>query len=120
MDTVEFLKAAKRHCEQRNSDHCVECPLFDLCGVSYGDLLVEDIQSAVEYISDWNNKHPAKTRQSDVLEKFPDAFVDENGQLSVCPKFVSKEFRDQMGFCNQPVNTVCVICKAKYWQTPIE
>ena len=116
MDAVEFTNEAMRMCNKYWSK-CWGCPAGDgvscKLGSDYGDISAEEKVSIVEQ---WAKEHPVKTRQSEFLEHYPDARIDQNtGALDICP---NKIFGSAAGInCNvQP----CFECEKKFWLAEIE
>ena len=110
MDAVEYLKE-KARMTQLCKIGCSNCELSSLKHSGYNDCLVFELanpEEAVAIIEKWSAEHPAKTRQSEFLNVFPDAEIMENGALPICPEKVekSKEF-------NCHIN--CDVCRKKYW-----
>lgn len=112
MDAVEYLKTLNRmcHCE------CLKCEFgkarsgFETCPVWQRTHPKE----AVEIAEKWAKEHPAKTRQSEFLEHYPDARILAHGCLNVCPMNV---FSDTGINCNaQP----CIECKKAFWLAEVE
>ena len=101
MDAVEFLKELKRRKESR--------PTY------YGNMIeVENIDpvALVAQVETWSKDHPAKTRQSELLKMFPNAFMD--GQvLNLCPK----GFEGRTDCTNR---YDCANCRREYWLQEVE
>lgn len=114
MDALEFLKECKRMCGLYET--CKGCPLKGTkCNLnsSASDKEYEKIIAVVEQ---WSKEHPRKTRQSVFLEQWPDARVDSNGVLAICPANVSAEHRYQSVCLARP----CGICCREFWMQEVE
>ena len=69
---------------------------------------------ANEIILKWCEEHPVETRQDRFLKIFPNARVDTNGILDVCPKIVNINNK-----CTAPVKK-CGECCKKYWLAEVD
>lgn len=91
-------------------DDCSICPL----GESNCHMLIsENPDKANEIILNWCKEHPIKTRQSEFLKMFPNARVNTNGILDVCPKIVNIKNK-----CTTTVKK-CGECCKDYWLTEV-
>lgn len=113
MDAVEFLKTYRRLCasfSSGGSNDCRDCPLHTIghCG----SMKHSDPSKIVPIVEQWAKEHPIKTRQSEFLKMFPNAFMD--GQvLNLCPK--GFEGRTD---CIARYN--CANCRHEYWLQEVE
>lgn len=117
MDALEFLRERKRMCNL--CKHCEGCPLKRAgCGLgtSASDEEYEKIIAAVEQ---WSKEHPRKTRQSVFLEQWPDAEIDVNGVIQLCPMSISATHRDNNGECKNP-EKLCRDCRREFWGQEVE
>ena len=117
MDALEFLKERKRLCGSYRG--CVGCPLEDgKCVVS--DVAPdEDYKRIVAAVEQWSKEHPRKTRQSVFLEQYPEAEIDANGVVGLCPMSISAAHRDSNGECNNP-EQMCRDCRREFWMQEVE
>lgn len=116
MDAVKYLKERKRMCSSTN---CCECPLYTRnngkgknCNVIEKDYAEE----AVAIVEKWSTEHQAKTRQSELLNMFPNARLNYEGVIAICPKYIDKTF-NKKGMCNY---VSCDNCQKKYWLAEVE
>ena len=114
MDAVEFFKTVNRLCGQG----CAKCPVFkkDICMVRRTAMLsnasVESIEEMVSKVEQWAKDHPVKTRQSEFLEMFPNARIDDSRVLIFCQKdFLPVGARST--YCEKHEN--CKECRKDYW-----
>lgn len=107
MDAVKFLQARERMC--RTYDNCGDCPLED---DACGGVLNIDAESIVSTVEEWSAAHPLRTRQSVFLEHYPNADLDEDGVLKVCPKVVEGRGYVNSRNCG---NVPCAVCHKAYW-----
>ena len=112
MDAVEFLKEHKRMCNQID---CESCPLHSNGGcdipISFSKSL--DLRECVEAVEQWAKEHPAKTRQSEFLERYPDARV-VTGILSVCPYNLGL-----IDVCESENRKLCCECRRDFWMQEV-
>ena len=116
MDVLEFLRERRRMC---NSYSCGSCPLADgKCVVS--DVAPdEDYKRIVAAVEQWSKEHPRKTRQSVFLEQYPEAEIDANGVVGLCPMSISAAHRDSDGECNCP-ERLCRDCRREFWMQEVK
>lgn len=119
MDAVKFIEERNRMC--KSFDYgcgCQMCPACDndlCCAVSVMSTL--DAEKQVAIVEDWSAAHPRKTRQSVFLEQWPEAEIDKNGCLMLCPKLISTDCRDKYGNCS---NRICSDCRREFWMQEVE
>ena len=119
MDAIKFTNEAKRMCKSFGDD-CTGCPAFDnsltLCKLCiYCECSEEEKVSIVEK---WSKEHPAKTRQSAFLERYPNASIDSQGVLYVCPAVV---YGDNV--CPKDEgddHIICFDCRREFWMQEAE
>lgn len=110
MDAVEFLKERRRMCV--NNDGCKKCLLgVSENGVSCSSLMYNHPEKAVAIIERWSIEHPVKTRQSEFLGIFPEARLDEQNILIICPQSIEEKY-----ICS----TSCSYCRKNYWLAEVE
>ena len=74
-----------------------------------------------EYITaveQWSKEHPRKTRQDVFLEQYPEAWVDEDGCLRICPNGISPWHRSEDGECITADK--CSDCRHEFWMQAVE
>lgn len=77
MDAVEYIKERDRMCETYGN--CLD----NQCIVSRRSGFAPEQQ--VNTVKVWAEQHPHKTRQDVFIEQYPEAEIDLNGLLAVCP-----------------------------------
>ena len=115
MDTVKFLKTINRMCNNYGSS-CNGCPISieiqrdgDYLGCySFIKLYPEKV---VKIVEEWEKEHPVKTRQSTLLEVFPNTPLGDDGALILCPQDVG----EQIG-CSD----MCSKCRKEFWMEEVE
>ena len=116
MDALEFLKERKRMCDSYKSCEC--CP-FDDSKCSINALLYDDeYDRSVAIVERWSREHPNKTRQTELLNMFPEAHVSENGSLYICLASVSSAYRDANGNCKVR-RLKCADCRKEFWSQEV-
>ena len=105
MDAIEFLKAAKRRCE--NGEKVI---------YSVIDLEKIDIEKYVKNVEEWNKNNSIKTRQTEFLKIFPNAPIRCDGYVNIAPCIfdveVYKKCSKKLGECNK--------CLKEFWGKEVE
>ena len=117
MDALEFLRERRRMCNSYR--HCEGCPLEGGKCVVNGVAPDEDYKRIVTAVEQWSKEHPRKTRQSVFLEQYPEAEIDANGVVGLCPMSISAAHRDSNGECNNP-EQMCRDCRREFWMQEVE
>lgn len=118
MDAVKFLKERKRLCQMY--DVCGGCPANRISGgciFSATNGATPEEQS--DFMEAWSAAHPRKTRQDVFLEQWPQARLDDNGCVYICPADVSANYRDESGGC-AVVGVLCPDCRREFWTQEVE
>ena len=114
MDAVKYLRERKRICDKY--EDCDGCPMSETnnrYGIICGSLNEEHPEEAVAIVEKWSKEHPAKTRQSAILNVFPNAKLLKNGAIVICPKVVET---DRAFDCCRN----CDECRKNYWLADVE
>lgn len=106
MDAVKFVEERRRMFAVSAGKYS----LFDM------NTRAEDVVKEVE---EWPAAHPRKTRQSVFLEQYPEAQIDDNDVLSVCPAVISLSHRKDGGGCLN-IHKVCANCRREFWMQEVE
>ena len=101
MDAVKFVEERNRMCGT----------MSEVWGV--------DAAKIVKNTEEWSAAHPRKTRQSVFLEQYPEAQIDDNGVLSVCPTVISSSHRKDGGGCLN-IRRKCTDCRREFWMQEVE
>ena len=120
MDAVEFLKTKIKMCryfvnkgKNNRGPLCIYCPLSSNNndnGDDCNSYICEFPEKSVEIIEKWKEEHQCKTRLSEFLRMFPNAYLDDG-----LPKFCIEVY-DQNENC---VYDDCFECRNKYWNTEV-
>ena len=103
----------KRMCDSYET--CSECPI---------SLNTEEcpnfnnIDAVNNIIYEWCNKHPIKTRQSELLKVFPNIKINISDEVvDMCPLQFEKncECENILEKLSLSDKTTCVECRKKYW-----
>lgn len=120
MDAVKFLQERARMCNSF-SPNCEGCrvdkekPVMSECYL----WMFENPERAVKIVEEWFSEHPRKTRQSVFLEQYPQAHIDEDGVLWICPSMIVRSHRMDGGGCaNSPEK--CPDCRREFWMQEVE
>lgn len=84
MDAAKFLKIGKRICEYYKD--CNDCPFIDsgtCAALPTSGILLDEIDTAIDAIKNWDEEHQVKTYYSVFKEKFPNS-VDRPWMENVC------------------------------------
>ena len=119
MDAVKFVKEYLRMCTK--VDECEDCPVYktDFCAVPAKERSQESAEEIVELVEQWAAAHPRKTRQSVFLEQWPEAELDTNGAVAICPTILSIDYRSANKRCKHP-GTACSDCRKEFWGQEVE
>jgi hypothetical protein len=101
MDAVKFIKERNRMCGT----------MSEVWGV--------DAAQIVKNTEEWSAAHPRKTRQSVFLEQYPEAQIDDNDVLSVCPAVIHPSYRRAGGGCLN-IHKKCADCRREFWMQEVE
>ena len=108
MDAKKFISESKRMCAYY--DDCNECPTvatdsrLNICTMMW---------KMIDLVEEWSKEHSTETRQSVFLERYPNAKMEEDGTLIVCPQAI-----DTTVGCFSDVN--CGDCCREYWGEAVE
>lgn len=105
MDAVKFLEECRRMINLGESMPLTDC-----------DVTAEEVVANVEW---WSKNNPRKTRQSEFLKQWPEAQLDEDGVLKVCPELISAAYSNEDGGCVD-LCRVCVDCRHDFWMQEVE
>lgn len=123
MDAVKFIEERNRMCKSfgpkckgRPASNAYEDELLG-CAVAQESTL--DATTQIAIVEEWSAAHPRKTRQSVLLEHWPEADIDGYGVLRCCPCFISPAYRESEGRCRHPEKR-CKDCRREFWTQEVE
>ena len=114
MNNVEFVKAMERICRKNN---CYYCPLDhknngENCGCM--TLREQYPEKFVSIVEKWAEDNPVRTRQSEILNMFPNINMASYGVIDLCPA----EVDTKLDKCS--LYKFCAECKEQYWLSEID
>ena len=118
MDAVKFVKEYQRMCTK--VDECEDCPvnMTDFCTVPAKERSQESAEEIVELVEEWSAAHPRKTRQSVFLEQYPNARIDSQAVIYVCP---ADAYGDKVCPKNEEnFHMLCCDCRREFWMEEVE
>ena len=122
MDTVEFFKTANRLCKDQG---CKECPACKegVCMVMrmirLDDNSVKSIEETISKVEQWAKDHPVKTRQSEFLKKFPNAYLNTITRLLPCSLDRTLKPLRCAKYCYLSITCRCDKCRDDYWNEEV-
>lgn len=122
MDAVKFIEERNRMCKSFDTG-CYGCPASNCEGellyCAVGQDSTVDAKAQIAIVEKWSSAHPHKTRQSVFLEQWPEAEVDDNGILTLCPAPISSTHRNEYGGCAN-YGAKCTDCCREFWLHEVE
>lgn len=124
MDAIKFIKERNRMCATYTLKRCEGCPANNpnnYGGEGIACIMVDkiDAERLVPIVEAWSAAHPRKTRQSVFLEQYPEAKIEKDGYLGVCPYLVSASHRGRDGLC-AVYDKDCIECRHEFWPQEVE
>ncbi len=123
MDAVKFIKEINRLCEAQ--EDCKDCPLIGhSCDVNTATIMsfynIESVQKMVQIVEQWAKDHPAKTRQSEFLKKFPNTDLKIITRLLPCSldKTLKPLRCAKYGYLS--ITFRCDRCRDDYWNEEVD
>lgn len=116
MNAIRFLKTKTRICRYYKTG-CDECPLSSNINgrnVSCYVFTARYPEEAATIVEVWDEAHPAKTRQNELLKIIPDAVLD-HGVIRIKPCDISAS--GSIPICQ---GKTCDECRELYWLDEID
>ena len=113
MDAIKFITSMSRICQ---NSICGYCMLRSFCSKVCHERTKEDAEKAMTIVEEWLKDHPAETRQTKFLKKFPNAAVS-HGTIDILPCWLDETLAED---CDDGYPRECVECKNAYWSKEIE
>lgn len=112
-DKEKLLRDYGRMCLEAN---CNDCRIGKEDGLYVGcqRWVSEHPKEAVEAIEKWGAEHPVKTRQSEFLKLYPNARLDEENFITICPCELNNDMEQET--C---VHKSCTNCRKNYWSQEV-
>lgn len=117
MKLHEFQKESNRLCKAYRVIGCEKCPLHKCHCDTYKGLT--DFAYVYDAVSAWSDSHPIKTRQSEFLKMFPNAYLETITRLLPCSlDRTLKPFRcAKYGYLS--ITCRCDRCRDDYWNEEV-
>lgn len=122
MDAVKFIKEINRLCEAQ--EDCKDCPLIGhACDVNTATIMscynIESVQKMVQIVEQWAKDNHAKTRKSEFMKVFPNAYLETITRLLPCSlDSTLKPFRcAKYGYLS--ITCRCDRCRDDYWNEEV-
>lgn len=107
---LDFSKEFKLMC-QRGCNNCC----FNGC------ISLESItQGHINTLQKWSDTQVIETRQNEFLKIFPNAEMDDDNILNLCPFKLNNETNCVMGNVENYDSSVCKDCRKEYWSMSVE
>nr|DAU99980.1 MAG TPA: NADH-ubiquinone oxidoreductase [Caudoviricetes sp.] len=122
MDTVEFFKTANRLCKDQGCKKCPACKegaCMVMRMIRLDDNSGESIEETISKVEQWAKDHPIKTRQSEFLKKFPNAYLNTITRLLPCEldKTLKPLRCAKYGYLS--ITCRCDRCRDDYWNEEV-
>ena len=115
MDAVKFIEERNRMCKAQAG--CAACPGRGIVCNKIDDMAGTNAIDIVKVVEKWAAAHPRKTRQSVFLEQWPEAKLDKDGVLHICPSFMGGKIPEKYRcICS----TDCGACRCEFWNQEVE
>lgn len=118
MDAVKFIMTVRRICKNQG---CAKCPVCKegMCMVESGGNSSESIVETISKVEQWAKDHPVKTRQSEFLKKFPNAYLNTITRLLPCSldKTLKPLRCAKYGYLS--ITCRCDRCRDDYWNEEV-
>lgn len=123
MDAVEFSKTANRLCKDQGCKKCPACKegvCMVMRMIRLDDNSVKSIEETISKVEQWAKDHPVKTRQSEFLKKFPDAYLSAITRLLPCSldKTLKPLRCAKYGYL-MSITCRCDRCRDDYWNEEV-
>lgn len=116
MDAVKFIEEHGRMCRTYyGCDGCLARNNDGSC--KFSTIVGDGADEQIALLEEWSAAHPRKTRQSVFLEQWPEAKLDKDGVLHICPSFMGGKIPEKYRcICS----TDCGACRCEFWNQEVE
>lgn len=117
MDAAKYLRERARM--------CAEYALCKGCPIGHGECRTMEAQEPeriVAIVEEWAKEHPVETRQSRFLKEFPNASVQMDGTIDICPRYMDKTLECKAWgdvVKERDVVKECIECEREFWGTEV-
>lgn len=114
MDAVKFIQERNRMCATYTPKRCEGCPADNYGGEGVACIMIDkiDAEKLIPIVEAWTTAHPLINRQMSFLSHYPNADIDDDGVLKVCPKIVEGKNYVKPETCGL---VPCSVCRKAYW-----
>lgn len=119
MDAVEFFKTANRLCKDQGCKKCPACKegvCMVMRMIRLDDNLGESIEETISKVEQWAKDHPVKTRKSEFLKMFTNAYLK-----TILPCSLDKTLKPlrcaKYGYLS--ITCRCDRCRDDYWNEEV-
>lgn len=112
MDAIEFVKQLRRMNEQGVPKNRF---IYPCTGQK-----TDSPEEVVAEVEEWAKEHPVKTRQSVLLEQYPDANISDDGLPDVAPCQLCIGLIHGKSAKDCEYRGLCKDCRRKFWLTEVE
>lgn len=117
MDAVKFIEERTRMCKTYFG--CSGCPACDNGSCRFSITLGDRPDKQIEIVAEWSAAHPRKTRQDVFLEQWPEAMIESDGVIAICPTALDKSYGKT--HCSHILTKAgCDSCRRKFWKKKVE
>ena len=111
--TVNFFKEWRRMCDSFHDCSICVLGMRDEFGINRCKAN-DNPGLTIEIVQKWSDAHPVKTRLDDLLEKYPNTPLREDGLLDFLPT--------RLGYCKDCRSCRCFekICSEVCWNEPVD
>lgn len=118
MEANKFMTEYQRMCASHAN--CRDCLLRTdngQCTEIPSNYHEEFVAKLTKTVEEWSAAHPCKTRQSVFLEQYPNAVLDKDCVLRICPFLVGGDVPEKYRcICL----TDCNACRREFWMQEVE
>lgn len=112
MNAVKFIEERNRMCKAQAG--CAACPGRGIVCNKIDDMAGTNAIDIVKVVERWAAAHPRKTRQSVFLEQWPEAMIESDGVIAICPTALDKSYGKT--HCTHILTKEgCDSCRSKFW-----
>ena len=112
MDAIEFVKQLRRMNEQGVPKNRF---IYPCAGQD-----TDSPEEVVTEVEEWAKEHPVKTRQSVLLEQYPDANISDDGLPDVAPCQLCIGLIHGKSAKDCEYRGLCKDCRREFWLTEVE
>ena len=112
--TEMFLQEYARMCKQRECSKCALSAENNYTHSMCHEFVKKCPKEAIRIVQKWSDEHQTKTRQSEFLKHYPNAYII-NDVINFCPAHI-----DTTTKCDIKKHKSCLYCMQEYWLAEVE